>query len=64
MADTPRNFMEVFQQLGEQLRVPSFDMSQVMDHHRRNFEAMTRSWQALAAAARRSPRSSARSSRV
>ena len=48
MVDTPRNFMEVFQQLGEQLKITSFDMSQVLDHHRRNFEAMTKSWQALA----------------
>ena len=48
MVDTQRNFMEVFQRLGEQLKVQSFDMSKILEHHRRNFDAMTRSWQALA----------------
>jgi phasin family protein len=48
MADSPRNLMEMFQQLGEQLKVPFFDMSTVLEHHRKNFEAATRSWQALA----------------
>jgi phasin family protein len=48
MADSPRNLMEVFQQLGEQLSVQFFDMSKVLEHHRKNFDATTRSWQALA----------------
>ena len=51
MADTPQNFMDMFQKLGEQLKVPSFDMTKIMQHHQKNLDAMTRSWQAMAAGA-------------
>ena len=37
--------------MGEQLKVPSFDMTKIMEHHQKNFEAMTRSWQAMAGGA-------------
>ena len=48
MADPQQNLMDMFQKLGEQLRVPSFDMNAIMEHHRKNFEAVARSWQAMA----------------
>ena len=48
MADSPQNLMEMFQKLGEQLRVPSFDTSAILEHHRKNLEAVARSWQAMA----------------
>ena len=40
-----------------------FDMTKIMEHHQKNLEAMTHSWQAMASGARRSPASSATSSR-
>ncbi|MFI5001485.1 MAG: phasin family protein [Reyranellales bacterium] len=51
MADAPQNFMDMFQKLGEQLKVPSFDMTKFMEHHQKNLDAMTRSWQAVASGA-------------
>jgi phasin family protein len=51
MPDAGQNFTEMFQKLGEQLKVPSFDMSKIMEHHQKNLDAMTRSWQAMAGGA-------------
>jgi len=51
MTDASKGFMEMFQKLGEQLKVPSFDMSTIIAHHQKNIEAMTRSWQPMAGAA-------------
>jgi len=51
MADTPQNFTDMFQKLGEQLRIPSFDMTKIMEHQQKNLDAMGRSWQAMASGA-------------
>ena len=51
MADTPQNFTDMFTKLGEQLKIPSIDMTRIMEHHQKNLEAMTRSWQAVASGA-------------
>jgi phasin family protein len=51
MADAPQNFMDMFQKLGEQLKIPSFDVSRIMEHHQKNIDAMSRSWQAVAGGA-------------
>ena len=51
MADTPQNFTDMFTKLGEQLKIPSIDMTKIMEHHQKNLEAMTRSWQAVASGA-------------
>ena len=51
MADASQNFMDMFKKLGEQLHVPSFDMTRIMEHHQKNLDAMTRSWQAMASGA-------------
>jgi phasin family protein len=51
MAQAPQNFTDMFRNLGEQLKIPSFDMSRIMEHHQKNIEAMTRSWQAMAGGA-------------
>lgn len=51
MADAPNSFMDMFKNLGEQLKVPSLDMSKIMEHHQKNLEAMTKSWQAMASGA-------------
>ena len=51
MAETPQNFTEMFTRLGEQLKIPSIDMTKIMEHHQKNLEAMTKSWQAMAGGA-------------
>ena len=51
MADAPNNFTDMFHRLGEQLKVPSFDMKEIFEHHQKNLDAMTRSWQAVASGA-------------
>src|SRR5262249_22210430 len=51
MADTPQNFTDMFKSLGEQLKIPSFDVSKIMEHHQKNLDAMARSWQAVAGGA-------------
>jgi phasin family protein len=51
MADSPRNFTDMFTKLGEQLKVPQFDMTRIMEHHQKNLEAMSKSWQAVASGA-------------
>ncbi len=51
MAQGPQNFIDMFKNMGEQLKIPSFDMSKIMEHHQKNLEAMTRSWQAMASGA-------------
>jgi len=51
MADPTQPFTDMFKKLGEQLKVPAFDMSKMMEHHQKNLEAMTRSWQAVAGGA-------------
>ena len=51
MTDAPQAFTDMFRKIGEQLKVPSFDMTKIMEHHQKNFEAMTRSWQAMAGGA-------------
>ena len=51
MADPTQPFTDMFKKLGEQLKVPAFDMSKMMEHHQKNLDAMTRSWQAVAGGA-------------
>ena len=51
MADAPQNFTDMFKNLGEQLKIPSFDMTKIMEHQQKNLEAMTKSWQAMAGGA-------------
>ena len=51
MAEAPQNFTDVFRKWGEQLKIPSFDMTKFMEHHQKNLEAMNKSWQAVASGA-------------
>ena len=51
MADTPQNFTDMFRNLGEQLKIPSFDVKKIMEHQQKNLEAMAKSWQAMAGGA-------------
>ena len=51
MADAPQNFTDVFQKIGEQLKIPQFDVSRIMEHHQKNIDAISRSWQAMASGA-------------
>ncbi len=51
MSDPTKPFTDMFKTMGEQLNVPSFDMGKIMEHHQKNLDAMTRSWQAAASGA-------------
>ena len=51
MAQTPQNFTDMFKNLGEQLKLPQVDVAKIMEHHQKNLEAMTKSWQAMAGGA-------------
>ena len=51
MAQTPQNFTDMFKNLGEQLKLPQVDVAKIMEHHQKNLEAMTKSWQAMASGA-------------
>ena len=48
MADPAQGFTDMFKKLGEQLKVPPFDMTKIMEHHQKNLDAMSKSWQAMA----------------
>ena len=51
MSDPTKTFTDMFKSLGEQLKVPSFDMNKIMEQQQKNIDAMTRSWQAIGAGA-------------
>jgi phasin family protein len=51
MAESPPDFTDMFRKLGEQLKVPPFDMGRMMEHHQKNLDAIARSWQAVAGGA-------------
>lgn len=51
MADAAQSFADLFKKWGEQLRIPQFDMTALMEHQQKNLEAMSRSWQAVAGGA-------------
>ena len=51
MADATQNFTDMFKKLGEQFKVPQFDMTKIMEQHQKNLDAFTRSWQTAAAGA-------------
>lgn len=49
MADPTKTFTDMFKSLGDQLKVPAFDMGKIMEHQQKNIDAMARSWQAAGA---------------
>jgi phasin family protein len=51
MADPIQNFTDMFQKLGEQLKIPSLDVSRIMEHHQKNLDAMGRTLQAMTSGA-------------
>jgi phasin family protein len=51
MADTTQNFTDMFKKLGEQFKVPQFDMTRFVEQHQKNLDALARSWQTAAAGA-------------
>jgi phasin family protein len=51
MAQAPQSFTDMFRNLGEQLKLPQVDVAKIMEHHQKNLDAMTRSWQAMASGA-------------
>ncbi|HSI01497.1 MAG TPA: TIGR01841 family phasin [Reyranella sp.] len=51
MADASQTFTDMFRKMGEQLKVPAFDATRIMEQHQKNIDAMSRSWQAMAGGA-------------
>ena len=51
MSDPTKTFTDMFKSLGEQLKVPAFDMGKIMEQQQKNIDAMARSWQAIGAGA-------------
>jgi phasin family protein len=51
MADTTQNFTDMFKKLGEQFKVPQFDMTKIVEQQQKNLDALARSWQTAAAGA-------------
>ena len=41
MSDPTKTFTDMFKSLGEQLKVPAFDMSKIMEQQQKNIDAMT-----------------------
>lgn len=53
MAKQPEaeSFMDIFTKFGRELKMPSVDVDAILDHHRKNFEALEKSARATAAGA-------------
>lgn len=53
MAKQPQSesFMDMFAKLGSELKVPKVDVDAILEHHRKNFEALEKSAKASAAGA-------------
>src|ERR1700761_8644739 len=51
MSDPTKPFTDMFKTMGEQLKVPSFDMQKIMEHQQKNLDAMARTWQVAASGA-------------
>jgi phasin family protein len=47
----PESFMDLFAKFGRELKMPKVDVDAVLDHHRKNFEALEKSARATAAGA-------------
>ena len=48
MAQGPLDFMDMFKSFGDQLKLPQVDTTKIMEHHQKNLDAMSKSWQAMA----------------
>ena len=51
MAQGPFDFMEMFKNFGDQLKMPQVDTTRILEQHQKNMEAMAKSWQAMASGA-------------
>ena len=43
MTQTPQSILDLFKKLGEDMKVPAVDLQRIVDHHRRNLEALAAS---------------------
>lgn len=48
MAQAPQSFLDMFKKLGEDLKIPTVDLNQIIEHHRKNLEALAASGKAAA----------------
>jgi phasin family protein len=47
----PESFIDMFARFGQDLRMPNFDVDRIMEHHRKNLEALEKAAEATAAGA-------------
>lgn len=48
MTQTPQALLDMFKKLGEDMKVPAVDMDKIVEHHRKNLEALAASGKAAA----------------
>lgn len=48
MTETPQSILDLFKKLGEDMKIPSVDVQRIVDHHRKNLEALAASGKAAA----------------
>ncbi|MGQ3355498.1 MAG: phasin family protein [Phreatobacter sp.] len=48
MTQTPQAMLDMFRKLGEDMKVPAVDMDKIVEHHRKNLEALAASGKAAA----------------
>ncbi|AVO45797.1 phasin family protein [Phreatobacter cathodiphilus] len=48
MTQTPQALLDMFRKLGEDMKVPAVDMDKIVEHHRKNLEALAASGKAAA----------------
>ncbi|MBY0363871.1 MAG: TIGR01841 family phasin [Phreatobacter sp.] len=48
MTQTPQAMLDMFKKLGEDMKVPAVDMEKIVEHHRKNLEALAASGKAAA----------------
>ena len=51
MAKEQQSFIDMFARLGHDLKLPSMDIERVIEHHRRNLEALEQSARAVSTGA-------------
>ncbi|WP_439574609.1 phasin family protein [Phreatobacter sp.] len=48
MTEMPKSILDMFSKLGQEMKIPTVDLEKIVDHHRKNFEALSASGKAAA----------------
>lgn len=48
MTEMPKSILDMFTKLGQEMKIPSVDLNKIVEHHRKNFEALSASGKAAA----------------